>query len=141
MKLTDAERAENRKAFAEMTWPQRVEYIFEYYKFPLVLILIAAVALGSAVYYRVTHREPLLYLGYANIAVGGTLDSALNEGFTRAVGENPRHSEVRIYRNLFLSGDASVQDHQYAYASRLKVMAAITNRQLDVLLKIGRAHV
>ena len=44
MKLTDAERAENRKAFAEMTWPQRVEYIFEYYKFPLVLILIAAVA-------------------------------------------------------------------------------------------------
>ena len=134
MKLTDAERAENRKAFAEMTWPRRSEYIFEYYKFPLVLVLIAAVALGSVVYYRVTHREPLLYLGYANIAVGGTLDSALNEGFTRAVGENPRHREVRIYRNLFLSGDASVQDHQYAYASRLKVMAAITNRQLDVLL-------
>ena len=140
MKLTDAERQENREAFARMTLPQRLDYIFEYYKFPLVLLLIAAVALGSWLYYTVTRKEPLLYLGYANIAVGDTLDSALGEGFTRSVGGDPGKTEVRVYRGLYLSSDPSVQDHQYAYASRLKVMAAITSGQLDVLLMNREAY-
>lgn len=35
---------------------------------------------------------------------------------------------------LYLSRDATVRDHQYAYASRLKVMASVAGGQLDVLL-------
>lgn len=140
MKLTDAERAENREAFAGMTLPERLEYIFEYYKFPLVLILIAAVALGSILYSRITHKDALLYLGYTNIAVGGVLDSELGEGFTRFIGADPGRNEVRIYRNLYLSRDPSVQDHQYFYASRLKLMAAMTGGQLDVLLMNREAY-
>ena len=140
MKWTDAERAENREALARMTLPQRLEYIFEYYRFPLVLILIAVVALGSVLYYRITYKDTLLYLGYANIAVGSTLDSALCEGFTRSVGADPGKSEVKVYRNLYLSHDASVQDHQYSYASRLKMMAAMTGGQIDVLLMNREAY-
>ena len=140
MKLTDAERAENREALARMTLLQRLGYIWEYYKFPLALILIAAVALGSVLYYRITSREKLLYLAYANVAVGDTLDSALSEGFTRAVGADPGRSEVTIYRNLYLSSDPSAQNHQYAYASRLKLMAAMTGGQLDVLLMNREAY-
>ena len=140
MKLTDAERAENRKAFAGMTLPQRLDYIFEYYKFPLVLILIAVVALGSMLYYRITRRDALLYLAYTNISVGEALDGALGEGFTRSVGADPGRSEVRVYRGLYLSRDPSAQNHQYAYASRLKLMAAMTGGQLDVLLMNREAY-
>ena len=68
MKLTDAERAENREALAHMSLVQRLDHIFEYYKFPLVLALIAAVALGSVTYYRLTRRQALLYVGCANVA-------------------------------------------------------------------------
>ena len=125
MKLTEAERAENREALAGMTLPQRLDHIFEYYKFPLVLILIAVVALGSVLYYRITGKETLLYAAYANIAVGDTLDSALGEGFTRSVGADPGKNEVKAYRNLYLSHDATVQNHQYSYASRMKIMAAM----------------
>ncbi len=140
MKLTDAERAENREAIARMTLLQRIGYIFEYYKFPLVLILIAVVALGSMLYHRITYKDTLLYLAYANIAVGDTLDSALGEGFTRSIGADPGKSEVKVYRNLYLSRDASVQNHQYSYASRLKIMAAVTDGQLDVLLMNREAY-
>lgn len=140
MKWTDAERAENREALSRMTLLQRLEYIFEYYKFPLVLILIAVVALGSILYYWLTYKDTLLYLGYANIAVGDTLDNALGEGFTRSVGADPGKSEVKVYRNLYLSKAPSVQDHQYSYASRLKLMAAMTSRQLDVLLMNQEAY-
>ena len=140
MKLTEAERAENREALARMTLPQRLDYIFEYYKFPLVLILIAVVALGSMLYYRITGRETLLYVAYANIAVGDTLDSALGEGFTRSVGADPGKNEVKVYRNLYLSRDASVQNHQYSYASRLKMLAAMAGGQVDVLLMNREAY-
>ena len=61
MKLTEAERAENREALAAMSLPQRLGYVLEYYKFPLVLALIAVVALGSVLYYRLTRKETLLY--------------------------------------------------------------------------------
>lgn len=140
MKLTDRERAENRKALADMNLPQRLDHIFEYYKFPLVLALIAAVALGSVLYYRLTRKAALLYVGCANISIGETLDSALNEGFARAIGMNPSKNEVRLYRSLYLSQDATVQNHEYAYASRMKVMAAMANSQLDVLLMNREAY-
>ena len=140
MKLTDAERAENREALAHMSPLQRLEHIFEYYKFPMVLILIAAVAVGSVLYYRLTRKEALLYVAYANIAVGDTLDQALGEGFTRAVGMNPARYAVNLYRGLYLSKDAATQNHEYAYASQLKVMAAMANGQLDVLLMNREAY-
>ena len=100
-----------------MSLPEKLGYIFEYYKFPLVLVLIAAVALGSVLYYRLTRKDALLYVACANIAVGDDFDSALGEGFLRAVGEDPARKEVRIYRSLYLSLDAAVQHHDYAYAS------------------------
>ena len=140
MKLTDAERAENREALAHMSVVQRLDHIFEYYKFPLVLALIAVVAMGSVLHYRLTRKQPLLYVGCANISVGDTLDAALGEGYTRAIGENPRKSEVRMYRGLYLTMDASAQNHEYAYASRLKVLAAMAGGQLDVLLMNREAY-
>ena len=140
MNLTDAERKENQEALEAMSLPEKLEYVFAYYKFPLVLALIAVVALGSVLYYRLTRREALLYVACANIAVGEDLDAALNQGFTRAMDRNPRRSEVRLYHNLYLSQDAAVQNHEYAYASQLKVMAAMTSGQLDVLLMNREAY-
>ena len=140
MNLTDREREENREALASMNLFQRLDHIFEYYKFPLVLALIAVVALGSVIYYRVTHREALLYVAYANISVGDTLDEALSAGYGEAIGANPRRSEVKLYRALYLSQDATVQNHEYAYASQLKVMAAMANGQLDVMLMNREAY-
>ena len=140
MNLTDAERRENREALKAMTFTEKLDHVFEYYKFPLVLALIAVVALGSVLYYRLTRREALLYVACANVSVGETLDSAVSEGYARAIGADPRKCEVKLYRNLYLSQDATVQNHEYAYASQLKVMAAMANRQLDVVLMNREAY-
>ena len=107
MKLTDAERTENREALASMNPLQKIDHLLEYYRFPLVLLLIAAVALGSLLYYRLTRKETLLYVAYVNISVGDTLDSAISDGYVRAVGANPGKREVKLYRGLYLSQDAT----------------------------------
>jgi hypothetical protein len=140
VKLTESERAENREALSNMSLSGKLGYVFEYYKFPLALALIAAVALGSFLYYRLTRKDALLYVACANIAVGDDLDRALNQGFARTIGANPDKKEVSLYRGLYLSRDATQQNHEYAYASQLKVLAAMANRQLDVMLMNREAY-
>ena len=134
MKLTEAERAENRASFSAMSLPDKLGYIFEYYKFPLVLALIAAVALGSVMYNRLTHKDALISVGCANVSPGTDLITALSGDFVKAEGADPARTEVKMLLGLYLSRDATVRDHQYAYASRLKVMASVAGGQLDVLL-------
>ena len=140
MKLSDKERAVIRESFKTMTVAQRLEYIFTYYKPALLAVAIVLIVVSNVSYRILTHKDVLLYTAYANIAVGDTLDTALNEGFVRAVKENPGKNEVYLYRGLYLSQDASTENHEYAYASQLKVLATIANKQLDVLLMNREAY-
>ena len=140
MKLSEQERAVIRESFQTMTVVQKLDYIFEYYKPALLAVAIALIILSSVAYRTITHKDVLLYTAYANIAVGDTLDTALNEGFVRATGDNPRKNEVYLYRGLYLSQDASQENHEYAYASQLKVLATIANQQLDALLMNREAY-
>ena len=140
MKLSEQERAVIRESFKTMTVAQKLEYVFAYYKPALLAVAIALIVLSNVTYRMITHKDVLLYTAYANIAVGDTLDTALNEGFVRAIGENPRKNEVYLYRGLYLSQNASTENHEYAYASQLKVLATIANQQFDVALMNREAY-
>ena len=140
MKLTQQERAVIRESFAAMTLPQKAEYVFAYYKPLLLAVAVGLIVLCSVTHRFFTYREPLLYVAYANVSVGDTLDAALGDGFVRAVGENPRKREVYLYRGLYLSQDASTENHEYAYASQLKVLATIANERFDVALMNREAY-
>ena len=134
MKLPEHEIQAHRDAFKAMSLGEKAEHIFAYYKLPLVLALVAIVALGSVARWLITHKEPLLYVAYVNVVPDERLDETLTTSFVQAEGKSPRRSEVVCFRELYLSRDADPQAHQYAYASRLKIMAAIDAEQLDVVL-------
>ena len=140
MKLSEQEKASNRAAFRAMNIGQKAEYIFAYYKLPLVLLLIAVVALWSVGYRFFTHRDPLLYSAYCNVVPTDSVDAKLSSDFVSFHGDNPRKSEVVCYHDLYVSRDDSQQNHQYAYASRLKLMAAIDAEQLDVVFMNQEAY-
>jgi len=140
MRLSEQERAANRAAFRQMSAGQKAEYVFAYYKLPLVIGLVLVVALGTVAWRALTHKEPLLYLAYANVVPTPALDEALGAGYVQSRGANPRRSEVLCYRELYLTADAESANHQYAYASKLKLMAAIEAEQLDVALMNQEAY-
>ncbi len=140
MSLNAAERADLQAAWQRMTWPQRLRYLWGYYKWP---VLVAALLLAAAVSYAhhvLTQKQPLLYLGAANVALGDDLRTALDAGFVTAQGQDPQRAEVTLYPDLYLAQEASDADHEYAYASRLKVMAAVTAQELDVVLMNREAY-
>lgn len=140
MKLSPKERAEIRESFRQMSLAKKLEYIFSYYKLPIVLVLIAGIVIGDFTYRHVTKKEALLYAAYFNVSMGEELDTALTAGFVDHVGTSPEKNEVYIYRDLYLSQDPSTENHQYAYASRLKLLASIEAKKLDVVLMNQEAY-
>ncbi len=134
MSASPQERALRRDAFHKMNVPQKLDYIFTYYKLPILLGVIALVILCSAVHRQITKKEAVLYTAFINVSVGESLEDALTTQFLTRSGENARKNEVYLYHDLYLSDDASFVNHEYAYASRLKLLGAINARKLDLAL-------
>lgn len=140
MKLTKEERAARRDSFRRMNAADKADYIYTYYKLPIFLALIALWFVCSTVYRQITKKEVVLYSAHINVSVGEELERQLGEEFVSATGASPRRTEVYLYRGLYLSDDASTENHQYGYASRLKLLAAIEAKQLDVVLMNREAY-
>ena len=140
MKLTREDRAALRASFRKMSVAEKVDYLYTYFKLPIFLGLIALVLLCSTVYRQITKKAVVLYSAHINIAVGDTLESHLDADFISSIGENPRKAEVRLYQGVYLSDSPTQEDHQYSYASRLKVMSAIEAKELDVVLMNQEAY-
>ncbi len=140
MKLPDQEKAAQKAAFRAMSPAGKLDHIWTYYKWPILLGLIALLILGSTLHRQLTKKEPVLYAALANVAVGSDLESSLTAGFLEATDVDSRKAEVYLYRELYLSEDADQLNHEYAYASRMKLMGAIQSQKLDVLVMNREAY-
>lgn len=134
MKLSKQEKAARRAAFQAMSRKKQLEHVYTYYKVPILLGLIALAVLGSIVQRQLTKKEPVLYLAFANVAVGEDLEGELTDGFLRFAAADENKREVYLYRGLYLSDNAAEVDHEYAYASRMKLMGAVSAGKLDLVL-------
>lgn len=140
MKLNPAERAQLQAAWQSMGPADKARYIFTYYKWPILLAVLAAVILASTVHHELTKKTPLLYLGLVNTAVGDDMLAVLDTGFVAAQPDAPARAEVYTYTGLYFTSNAADSDHEYAYASRLKILATITDEKLDLVLMNREAY-
>ena len=140
MKLTPQERADRRKAFRRMNAPEKLEYIWSYYKFPVILTVILIYIIAYGTYRHFSRKEILFYAACVNVSVNEDTENILSEGFLRFSGNDDQKKEVYLYRALYLSDDSSLANHEYAYASRLKLMAAVNTQQLDIVLMNREAY-
>lgn len=135
MKLPEKERQAHRDAFRAMSLPEKADYIFSYYKLPIVLAIIACVAVGSALYGWLTYKEPVLYLGFTNVAISDEKSAALTDGYLEAAGFDDRSKYgVTRYLDLYLASTETSVDTRFSYASRLKLLASIEAQKLDVVI-------
>ena len=140
MKLSPREQAALRESFHRMTPREKLDYIWTYFKGPILLVLIGMIVLGSVIIHQLSKKDRLLYAGGLNVAVGEDLEYALNQGFVSAIGSDPKGAEVYYYWDLYLSDDPSAENHEYSYASRMKLMATIQAKELDLVLMNREAY-
>ena len=105
-----------------------------------MLGLLFAYVLCYGLYRHFTRKEILLYVACANVVVSEETAEALSEGFVRHSGQDVRKCEVSLYQTMYLSENPTLANHEYAYASRLKLLAAIDAEQLDVVLMNQEAY-
>ena len=134
MKLPEKEKAAYQAAFRKMSPAEKIDHIYTYYKWPIFLALAALIVLGSVLQRQLTKKEVVLYLASVNVAEGEDLAERLSDGFLDSIGANPKRQEIYWYQALYLSEDADVLNHEYAYASRMKFLGALETKKLDVML-------
>lgn len=140
MKLTREQKAALRAEFRQMSTARKLDYIFEYYKLPIFMAVLAAVILISTVIRIAAKKETVLYIGAVNVSWGSGSGAALTDGFLTEEGLNPKKNEVYVYNGLYMSDSPAAENHEYAYASRIKLMAAANDQKLDLLLMNREAY-
>ena len=140
MKLSAEERRQRQEMFRQLSRAKKLEHIWLYYKAPILLTILALGILISGVYRAATQKEPVVYLACVNVSAGRDMEARLTEDYLTCRGLNPKRTEVRLYRDLYLSDDPAAVDHEFAYASRMKLLATINSRQLDLVLMNREAY-
>ncbi|MBE6127925.1 MAG: hypothetical protein E7185_01475 [Erysipelotrichaceae bacterium] len=134
MRGSPEERAAVKKSFERMNLKEKAAYIFAYYKLPLFTAFVVLAVAVSSLYHYITKKEEVLYLAYVNFAPGETLTGELSDEYLDFTGRDPQKTEVLIYDALYIDEDPALADHQYAYASRMKILGAINAGKMDVAI-------
>ena len=140
VKLSEKEKAAHKAAFQAMSPAQKAEHIFTYHKWTILLVLLALIVFGSILHRQLTQKRPVLYLAVINTTFGEQVEKSLTEDFLTAAGGDTRREEVYLYRDLYLSEDADALNHEYAYASKVKLGGAISAEKLDLVLMNKEAY-
>lgn len=133
MSLTPEERVQRKAFFRQMAPAEKVDYIATYYRISILAGLLLLILLGFWIYGAASRKEPILYLGYVNVSVREEMRCQLTEGYVTFSGHDPDRCEVIADQPLYLSQDPSAANHQYEYASQMKLMASIAAGQLDLV--------
>ena len=117
-----------------MTLKEKLVYIAQNYRLPLfTACVVLAVGIWTVVH-NVTKKNPVLYLAYSNVSFGEELNEKLTSGYLADRDIDLKKNEVTVYSGLVLEEEASAEDHRYVYASKMKIMGAISSKKMDLVL-------
>ncbi len=113
---------------------KKLQHILFYYKFPLAALCFLLFFTGSNIYGQLTRKDVLLYTALVNVNAGETLAGQLGPDFTASLDADTSKYETQLYTGLYLTDDELNEWHEYTYASRMKILAAIEGKMMDVVL-------
>ena len=134
MAVIDHERRELKKSLANMGPLEKLQYFFSYYTIHFILVVLAVVIVVTSIVHIAARKDVLLYIALTNTGVGSALENEMTDAFLSASGYDARKNEIELYKELYISNDPAQENHEYAYASSLKVMAAINAEKMDLVL-------
>ncbi|MBR1742899.1 MAG: hypothetical protein IJ733_13730 [Lachnospiraceae bacterium] len=124
----------NTEQISSLSGTQKLQYFWDYYKLHLITVLVLLGSLCSFLHHRLTQKETVLYLGFANVVIGDDSSKKFGDDFLSTNHQNPSKKQVYFYKDLSLTDEANSINQEYAYVSRMKLLASIEARQLDIVL-------
>ena len=111
--------------FSQLNRKQKLQYIWDYYKIHIIVTAAIICILFSIIRTVQKNHDIDLYVAYVNIAA----DDNLLESIDDVTGLN-----ISNYTNLLITEDPASDNLEYAYASSMKLMSAISAGKLDIIV-------
>ena len=134
MQLTQKSRNKERETLYSLQGMKKVQYIWDYYKLPLIISGIILYVIVYILYRNLSYKDTVLYVALVNVNAGETLTEQLDQGFMETWDINTSKNKLHLYSGLYLTDDENNTYHEYTYASQMKILASIDGELLDVVL-------
>ena len=103
--MTDTEKREQAERFAKMDRRQKLQYIWDYYKIPIIAVLVLILAVTSIVRDRMSRKETVLYIAMLDSNASFVMESNLLDDFTATLeGFDADREQMEINADYDASG-------------------------------------
>ena len=118
---------------------KKLEYIWDYYKLHILVILIIIYFLGYISFRFITKKEVLLTVAAVNIEFSDEDVFKLSDSYLLHRGLDIKKYDINFHNSLLSHGDDGVS-YEYAYASSMKLLAMMTKSSLDIVIMDEKAY-
>lgn len=132
MKAKESYNVKNQ--WKQLDSKQKIPYVWDYYKFPIIVCLIFIYIIGYTIYGHFSKKDTILYIALVNVSSGEQLNAQLSNGFMDFTNADTSKNDVQLYTGLYLTSNQDDPNHEYTYASRIKIIASIDDEHLDIVL-------
>lgn len=133
MAVRDEIKQEHAKV-KEMSWKKKLEYFWEYYKIPTLILLVVIIA-GVSLTRDIIEGSKPVYLDVTFINTNFALDNSdctLEQDYIEAEGIDMETYNVNISVASTMRTDPETYD-QVSLATKQKIMALYTGKMIDIL--------
>lgn len=133
MNLKEEAKREKKK-LSQMSWSDRIWYIWEYYKFHIlaVLLIIGLFSTIGTILYRKTFTTRLTFAIVNDHSGGASSTEQLKADLHQALGYGPK-DVIEFNEGLYAAFDQNSAS-QYAYATMMKITALAASGSLDIMI-------
>lgn len=122
-----------KEKFSQMSFADKLWYIWEYYKFHIMAVIIAVVligTIGSTVYRNIYYRNALYGYVLNNYSEPLFDSTPYDEGFAGYMGYT-RYEQLFLESSYISYGDEATE---YSYAAMAKISALVASKDLDFMI-------
>ena len=126
------EQTEKQK-LTEMTFKEKVTYFNNYYRFKVIIIILAVAGVGYMAYSILSPKpETVLYAAVVNSAMDDETAAAVQSDFAEKLGIDPKTQEILVDSSFQLGSEGNVSE--LSMASQQKLVTYIAAAQIDVII-------
>lgn len=124
----------DKKNFRDLNGKEKIQHIWYYYKFPLIILCFVLYVVIDMISGQLSQKNTVLYTALVNVTAGEEMMQDLSNHFLESRNIDTGKNDFYLYSGLYLTDDTKNTNYEYTSASRMKIMAAINSKHLDVVL-------
>jgi len=137
MALMDEFKKE-REAMKTKPLKDKIEYIIDYYKAPIIGVLIAVIVISNLIYAKVTAKEEILSGLLINTNSSGSASfeenlSTISDDFLTSIGLDIKKNAVTLNNSITYTHSDDAQANYYNTESMMVILAQVASGSVDFM--------